>query len=115
MINRQILGRLGALLAPTELSASPRQEQNSVDACSSCGAGSPLHLLPSAQSSVIVALQGGRGLVSRLAALGFVPGAAIEMVQNYGGGPLIVRVHGAQVALGRGEAARVLIQPEPVS
>jgi ferrous iron transport protein A len=64
------------------------------------------------KSGYVVALNGGRGFVSRLATLGFVPGARISMVQNYGHGPLIVLVQQARVALGRCEAARILVQME---
>jgi ferrous iron transport protein A len=68
--------------------------------------------MPSQHSGLIVSLNGGRGLVSRLAALGFVPGARVSMVQNYGHGPLIVMVRQARVALGRGEAMKILVQQE---
>ena len=54
-------------------------------------------------------LRGGRGFVSRLATLGFTHGAEIEMVQNYGSGPLIVMVRDSRVALGRGEARHIQV------
>jgi Fe2+ transport system protein FeoA len=44
---------------------------------------------------------------SRLAALGFVPGTRVSMVQNFGRGPLIVSVIHTRVALGRGEAINI--------
>jgi ferrous iron transport protein A len=70
----------------------------------------PLDRVSSRESGCIVSLNGGRGFVSRLAALGFVPGAHISMVQNYGRGPLIVLIQQARVALGRGEAARIIVR-----
>ena len=54
----------------------------------------------------------GRGIVARLASLGFTPGVEVTMVQNYGRGPLIVEVRGTRVALGRREATRVLVSRE---
>jgi ferrous iron transport protein A len=60
----------------------------------------------------IVSFANGRLEMMRLASLGFTPGAQISMTQNYGRGPLIVTVRGARVALGRGEAAQILVQPE---
>jgi len=54
-------------------------------------------------------LRGGRGLVSRLATLGFTPGAAVQMIQNYHHGPLIVMIRDTRVALGRGEAAHIVV------
>ncbi len=71
----------------------------------------PLNALSQGQSGLIGSLDGGRRFVSRLAALGFTPGAAITMMRNYGHGPVIVAVRGAQIALGRGEANHILIQP----
>jgi ferrous iron transport protein A len=54
-------------------------------------------------------VNGGRGFISRLATLGFTLGAAVHMVQNFGHGPIIVMVRDARVALGRGEAEKVLV------
>jgi ferrous iron transport protein A len=47
---------------------------------------------------------------SRLASLGFTPGAEISMSQNYGRGPLIVTVRGTHVALGRVEAGKIFVE-----
>jgi Fe2+ transport system protein FeoA len=47
--------------------------------------------------------------MSRLVALGFTPGAAVRVMRNHGFGPMIVSVRGAQVAIGRGEAGRILV------
>ena len=46
-------------------------------------------------------------MASRLATLGFTPGTPVRMVQNFGRGPIIVRVNDAQIALGRREAHRI--------
>ncbi len=48
--------------------------------------------------------------MSRLATLGFTPGATLTMVQNFGRGPLIVNIRSTRIALGRGEAAKVLVE-----
>lgn len=58
---------------------------------------------------VIRSFRGGPGLNQRLASLGFTPGAHVQMVQNYMHGPLIVFVRGTRVALGRGEAAKIIV------
>ncbi len=54
-------------------------------------------------------LQGGRNLIARLAALGFTIGVPVKILRNSAHGPLLVSLRGTQVALGRGEAARVSI------
>jgi ferrous iron transport protein A len=63
------------------------------------------------QSGIVLGYSGGRGLASRLAAMGFVPGAEVTIVNNYRGGPILVLVHGSRIALGRGEAAHVSVRP----
>jgi ferrous iron transport protein A len=60
--------------------------------------------------AVVRTLAGGVALVSRLAALGVVTGAPLEMLQNRGRGPLLVLVRGTRLALGRGEARRILVE-----
>jgi ferrous iron transport protein A len=61
---------------------------------------------------VVHKLAGGWGFTSRLATLGFTPGAELTMVQNFGHGPLIVNIRGTRIALGRGEAAKVVVTKE---
>jgi ferrous iron transport protein A len=58
----------------------------------------------------ITDIHGGRGFVSRLATLGFTIGAPIDMVQNYGRGPIIVMVRDSRIALGRGEAHHIKVE-----
>ncbi len=69
----------------------------------------PLSEMLTGQTGTIQELRGGRDLVGRLASLGFTPGAHVEMLQNYGRGPLIVEVRDARIALGRGEARKVQV------
>ncbi len=56
-------------------------------------------------------IEGGQHLLSRLASLGFTPGVQVRVVQNYGRGPLIVTLRGTRVALGRGEALKIVVAP----
>jgi ferrous iron transport protein A len=72
----------------------------------------PLDTLAAQEKGFVRSLSGGHGFVSRLAALGFTPGAPLTIVQNRGGGPLIVLVRDCRIALGRGEAHKVLVQQE---
>lgn len=65
--------------------------------------------LPAGKTGTIAELRGGRGFTTRMAALGFTPGAQVTMIQNFGHGPLIVMVRGTRIALGRGEAEHVWI------
>ncbi len=55
-------------------------------------------------------MTGGHHFLSRLASLGFTPGANLHVVQNYGRGPIIVTLRDTRVALGRGEAQKILVE-----
>ncbi|HTP03175.1 MAG TPA: FeoA family protein [Anaerolineales bacterium] len=70
-----------------------------------------LSQLPTNGLATILSFSTGRLEMSRLASLGFTPGAKVNMTQNFGRGPLIVTVRGTRVALGRGEAAQIFVQP----
>jgi len=49
------------------------------------------------------------GLARRLMEMGLVPGEEIEVVSNIRG-PVIIRVRGVVLALGRGIARRILVE-----
>ena len=61
------------------------------------------------ESVQIFKMLGGHHFLSRLASLGFTPGARLMVVQNYGHGPIIVNLRDTRIALGRGEAEKILI------
>jgi len=71
-----------------------------------------LSALPAGARGVIHSLLGGHSFGSRVADLGFTVGAPVSVRQNYGRGPMIVALRGTLVALGRAEAAKVLVQTE---
>jgi len=60
--------------------------------------------------AVLRQLRGGREFSNRVAALGFTVGAEVLVVENYGRGPIIVEVRDTRVALGRGEAAKMVME-----
>lgn len=68
--------------------------------------------LPAGERALIRALRGGRGFSARLAALGVTPGVEVTVVQNFGSGPMIVTVRDTRIALGRGEAFKVLVEAQ---
>jgi Fe2+ transport system protein FeoA len=63
------------------------------------------------ESVIIASLHEGNELNRRLASLGFTPGVDVEIMQNYGRGPMIIKVRGSKVALGRGEAEKIKVNP----
>ena len=70
----------------------------------------PRNALQKDENAIVLSLDSGHAVTNRLVSLGFTPGVEVSMTQNYGHGPLIVTVRGTGVALGRLEAARILVE-----
>ena len=70
----------------------------------------PLSAMRTGEHGVVVEMNGGRGVLGRMTALGFTPGAEITIVQNFGRGPLIALVRDTRIALGRGEAGHLFVR-----
>jgi len=66
--------------------------------------------VPEGDRVVVVNVAGGRGVRRRLLEMGFAPGSEVEVIANKRG-PVVVRVRGVTVALGRGMAAKILVKP----
>jgi Fe2+ transport system protein FeoA len=72
--------------------------------------GPSLGSVRNGESVQIRGMDGGHQFLRRLASLGFTPGVHLEVIQNYGHGPIIVRLRDTRVALGRGEAEKILVR-----
>jgi ferrous iron transport protein A len=66
--------------------------------------------LPIGGTGIVRQLSGGHEFTNVAASLGFTPGVEVTMVQNYHHGPLIVSLRDTRVALGRGEAVKILVE-----
>jgi ferrous iron transport protein A len=61
----------------------------------------------------IVQIDGGHGMVGRLAALGIRPGKRITMLNSgFMKGPVTIEVDRGQIAIGFGMAKRILVELE---
>ncbi len=73
-----------------------------------------LAVAPPGSRVVVRSILAGWGATSRLAGLGIAPGVELEVVSNdlaYPWTPVIVRVGGVEVAIGRGVASRIIVEP----
>jgi ferrous iron transport protein A len=59
----------------------------------------------------VIDIRGGSGIRQRLSQMGIHPGDMITILR-YGAlrGPLLIEIHGSQVALGRGIAAKIIVE-----
>lgn len=71
-----------------------------------------LDQLQPGERAKILAVAGGHGLRRRLQQMGIHPGDSVSLASQAAfRGPLLVTVHGMQIALGRGVARRILVEP----
>lgn len=59
----------------------------------------------------LAAIHAGRELRSRMAAMGLVPGIRMRVMRREGHGPLVVALRGMRLALGRGMAEKMDVEP----
>ena len=74
----------------------------------------PLERVPTGTRARVVAVLAGMGAANRIFQMGIVPGTIVEVVENnlmYPWTPVLVRVHGMTVAIGRGLASKILVVP----
>ena len=70
----------------------------------------PLSNLPPGQTGIVVKISGGNEFLSRMLALGLSPGAEVTVLQNHIHGPILTCVRESRLALGRGEAQKILLE-----
>ena len=72
-----------------------------------------LNELKSNESGTIREIRGGAALISRLGALGIIPGQKIKKISSmFSRGPVTVQVNRSQIALGFGMASKILVDVE---
>ncbi len=65
---------------------------------------------PGVKAEIIDVTWPGRGFLYRLYQMGLTPGTIVEVIANYGAGPVIIRVRGVETAVGRGIASRIIVR-----
>lgn len=61
---------------------------------------------------ILISIEAGRGLLSRLLNMGLVPGSKIRVLVNKGGGILVISVHDTEISISRGIAQKLLVRVE---
>jgi len=65
--------------------------------------------LPLGKTAIIYQIKSGRAACKRLNELGLIPGVSVELVNRITSGPVMIRVKGSKLALGRGLAQKVMV------
>ena len=70
----------------------------------------PLTTVKLGQKVRLKSVNAGRGLTSRLSAMGIVPGVELVVVNTTFAGPMVVMVKESKVILGRGIAMKMMVE-----
>ncbi len=68
----------------------------------------PLTMLKEGDEGVVIDIIGGRGAISKLLALGIVPGKKVKVLGNRGGA-ILISINGSKFVIGRGLAMKVIV------
>jgi len=71
----------------------------------------PLAMVSPGEEVRLVAIHGGQRLRKRLADLGLNVGMTVRVLQHNGHGPLILAVKDSRLAVGRGMAHKIMVEP----
>ncbi len=71
----------------------------------------PLSMVGAGEEVRLVGVRGGWRVRRRLADMGLTPGEALRVVQGDSSGPLLVAVRDSRLALGRGMAHKIMVEP----
>jgi len=69
----------------------------------------PLSTIQSGKRVKLVCVEAGRGLSSRLAAMGLLPNVEITVINSGHPGPFVISVKGSRMMLGRGMADKIMV------
>ena len=58
----------------------------------------------------LVRIDGGRGMRSKLYSMGLVPGSAFTVLSRGRGGPVMLKVKDASLAIGQGMARKIFVE-----
>jgi len=69
----------------------------------------PLSKIKPGQKVKLVSINAGHGLNGRLATMGLIPNAQLNVISNSHPGPFVVQVKDSRIILGRGMANKIMV------
>jgi ferrous iron transport protein A len=69
----------------------------------------PLSTVKTGETVKLTGIEAGRGLNSRLASMGLLPGVEIKVVSSGHPGPFVISVKNSKMMLGRGMAHKIMV------
>ncbi len=64
----------------------------------------------SGKEVILVSIDGGRGVRSKLYSMGLVPGVALTVLNRNGVGPVMIALKDSRLAIGRGMAQKIIVE-----
>jgi len=78
----------------------------------------PLGLLQNGEKGEVLQIASygkgmGKGILLRLKSIGLYPGKIVEVLNNPGHGPILIKVNETRIAIGRGMAMKIMVRRLP--
>ncbi len=73
----------------------------------------PLSSLMPGEKGRVVGIAGGRGVIRKLYEMGLVPSSKVEVLVSHMPGPVLIKVNGSRIAIGRGIAMKIMVRKLP--
>ena len=70
----------------------------------------PLTMATPGKKVTLIAIDGGKGIRTRLYSMGITPGISLRILNNGARGPFLVEVRDSKVALGYGMAKKIMVK-----
>ncbi len=70
----------------------------------------PLGLLGTGDKAEVIEIVSNQRPIARIEDMGFRAGKVVEMLNNCGQGPLLIKIDESRVALGRGMAMKIMVK-----
>ena len=70
----------------------------------------PLSQAEAGQEAILSSVEGGRGMLLRLAEMGIRPGVHFKVLSKGSPGPFIILTNGARLVLGQGMVGRMFVR-----
>ena len=62
------------------------------------------------ENVILIDIEGGRGIRSKLYSMGLVPGAKLTVLTQNAAGPIMIDLKNSRLAIGRGIAQKIIVE-----
>ena len=69
-----------------------------------------LSVVDAGKNVILIDIEGGRGIRSKLYSMGLVPGAKLTVLNQNVAGPIMINIKNSKLAIGQGIAQKIIVE-----